>query len=92
MLKALPASKFKCDVLKVGHHGANNATSEAFLAAADPDLAIISCGEGNSYGHPTQRILDRLTKANVQILRTDLEGTIILFSNKKEVTRYTPSN
>lgn len=91
MLKASPASKFKCDVLKVGHHGATNATSEAFLAAANPSLAIIQCGEGNSYGHPTQLILDRLAKANVQILRTDLEGTIVICSDKKEVTRYTPT-
>ncbi|MBE6666004.1 MAG: MBL fold metallo-hydrolase [Ruminococcaceae bacterium] len=85
MLKAQPASKFKCDVLKVGHHGAANATSEALLAAAKPSLAIIQCGEGNSYGHPTQLILDRLADANVPVRRTDLEGTIIICSDKKEV-------
>ncbi len=92
MLDMFPASKFKCDVLKVGHHGSNSSTSEAFLAAVNPALAIISCGEGNEYGHPTKTILDRLTNANVDILRTDLEGTIILLSDKKEVNRYTPSN
>ncbi len=91
MLQTHPASKFKCDVLKVGHHGSDSSTSEAFLAAANPSLAIIPCGEGNDYGHPTQTILDRLTKANVQILRTDLEGTIIICSDKKEVSRYTPT-
>ena len=85
MLNAQPASKFKCDVLKVGHHGAANATSEAFLRAASPSLAIIQCGEGNSYGHPTQLILDRLADANVPVLRTDLEGTIIICSDKTEV-------
>lgn len=92
ILDTFPASKIKCDVLKVGHHGSNSSTSEAFLAAANPALAIISCGEGNEYGHPTQTILDRLANANVDILRTDLEGTIILLSDKKEVNRYTPSN
>ena len=91
MLQAQPASKFKCDVLKVGHHGSDSSTSEAFLAAANPSLAIIPCGEGNSHGHPTQKILDRLTQANIQILRTDLEGTIIICSDKKEVYRLTPS-
>lgn len=89
MLKYHPSSKFKCDVFKVGHHGARNATSKAFLAAADPSLAIISVGEGNRYGHPTQEVLDRLAEANVPVLRTDLEGTIIICSDKKEVYRLT---
>ena len=89
MLNASPASKFKCDVLKVGHHGSDSSTSEAFLAAADPSLAIIMCGEGNEYGHPKPEILERLEKANVDVLRTDLEGTIIICSDKKEVYRPT---
>ena len=92
MLKANASSKFKCDVLKVGHHGSDSSTSEAFLAAANPALAIIQCGEGNDYGHPKPSILERLTNANVEILRTDLEGTIIVCSDKQEVKRYTPSN
>lgn len=93
MLNAQPSSKFKCDVLKVGHHGAANATSEALLAAAKPSLAIIQCDEdNNTYGHPTQLILDRLNEANIEILRTDLEGTIIICSDKQNVNRYTPSN
>ena len=91
MLDASPASKFKCDVLKVGHHGSDSSTSEAFLSAADPSLAIIMCGEGNEYGHPKPEILERLEKANVKVLRTDLEGTIVICSNKQEVYRLTTS-
>jgi beta-lactamase superfamily II metal-dependent hydrolase len=89
MMKASDPSKFKCDVLKVGHHGSDSSTSEAFLAAADPSLAIIMCGEGNEYGHPKPIILERLEKAKIAVLRTDLEGTIIICSDKKEVYRLT---
>lgn len=92
MLKVNASSKFKCDVLKVGHHGSDTSSSEAFLAAANPALAIIQCGTDNEYGHPKQLILDRLTNANIEVLRTDLEGTIIVCSDKQEVKRYTPSN
>lgn len=89
MLDVWPSSKFNCDVLKVGHHGAKNSTTEDFLKAANPSLAVISCGEGNRHGHPTKDALDRLEEANVKILRTDLEGTIVICSNKKEVYRLT---
>ena len=89
MLNASPASKFKCDVLKVGHHGSDSSTSEAFLAAANPSLAVIMCGEGNEYGHPKPEILERLEKAKINVLRTDLEGSIVICSDKKEVYRPT---
>ena len=87
MLKAHPASAFQCDVLKVGHHGSTTSTSKEFLAACNPSLAVIPCGEGNSYGHPEDVILQRLKDANVQVLRTDIEGTIIIYSDKNEVYR-----
>ena len=87
MLEVNSASKFQCDVLKVGHHGSESSTSPAFLAAANPSLAIISCGAGNSYGHPDREVLDRLEKANVRVLRTDLEGTVVVCSDRKEVYR-----
>ena len=89
MLKASDTSKFKCDVLKVGHHGSESSTGSAFLAAADPSLAIIMCGEGNEYGHPDSVVVERLQKANVSVLRTDLEGSIVICSDKKEVYRLT---
>ena len=89
MLKAHSASAFQCDVLKVGHHGSKTSTSEEFLDACNPSLAVISCGEGNSYGHPEDVIIQRLNGADIQILRTDLEGTIIVCSNKNEVYRLT---
>ena len=91
MLEASASSKFKCDVLKVGHHGSESSTSSAFLKAANPSQAIIMCGTGNEYGHPDQIILDRLSEANIPVLRTDLEGTIIICSDKKEVYRLTTS-
>ena len=87
MLARFPASAFKCNVLKVGHHGSTTSSSKAFLSAADPDVAVISCGTGNSYGHPHTETLENLNAAGVQVLRTDLEGTVILCSDGKEVYR-----
>ena len=66
------------DVLKVAHHGSKSSTSEKFLSAVKPEIAIISCGKNNDYGYPHKDVLDRLGKQNVQIYRTDTDGTIIL--------------
>ena len=55
-----------CNVLKVGHHGSFGATSDAFLAAALPEWAFISCGEDNRYGHPHDETLERLRGADCQ--------------------------
>lgn len=89
MVATHPSSVFACDVLKAGHHGSGTSTSEALLRAANPALAVISCGKGNKYGHPHDSVLERLTNAGVEILRTDLEGTIIICSDKTEVYRLT---
>lgn len=64
------------DILKVGHHGSKTSTSEAFLKATTPKIAVISVGRNNKYGHPTQSILDRLRSFNIPVLRTDENGTI----------------
>lgn len=71
----------KADVLKVGHHGSNSSTTKEFLAAVAPQYAIISVGEDNSYGHPTETVLKRLSKAGVVIYRTDQVGTITITSD-----------
>lgn len=69
----------KSNVLKVGHHGSSTSTSSAFLAAVSPDAAVISCGAGNSYGHPSTTTLQKLT--GVPVWRTDLNGTIIAMTD-----------
>lgn len=66
----------KCNVLKVGHHGSTTSSGEKFLKKADPDVAVISVGEGNDYNHPHSEILDRLLKRDVTIYRTDEDGTL----------------
>ncbi len=69
------------DLLKVGHHGSTTSTSEAFLTAVKPRFAVISVGE-NSYGHPADATLDRLSAAGCEVFRTDVNGNITLdFSN-----------
>lgn len=68
----------KADVLKVGHHGSDSGTSEALLMAVKPQYAIIMVGAGNPYGHPHQETLTRLTNCSANILRTDLNGTIVI--------------
>lgn len=67
----------KVDYLKVGHHGSNTSTSEEFITSIIPKEAIISCGENNSYGHPHESVIQILEKYDVNIRRTDLEGTIM---------------
>ena len=67
----------KCDILKVGHHGSSSSTTEKFFEAVDPDIAVISCGEGNKYGHPHKETMERLEAAGVNIYRTDLHGSIV---------------
>ena len=69
------------DILKVGHHGSNTSTSPAFIAHYLPRLAIISAGYQNKYGHPHREVLDTLNKYNVEVRRTDFEGTITLKSS-----------
>ena len=68
--------KLKCTVLKVAHHGSLSSTSDAFLAAADPDYAVISVGKNNDYGHPHQSTLNKLDNMGVRVFRTDELGTI----------------
>lgn len=73
-------------VLKVGHHGSDTSTSYKFLNEVLPKYAVISVGEGNSYGHPTEDTLSRLRDADVKVLRTDMQGDIICKSDGEKVS------
>lgn len=74
-----------CEVLKIGHHGSKTSTSDAFLSAVSPDIAIIQSGEDNRYGHPHEVILNKLQTAGVSILRNDDRGTVIFRSDGERV-------
>lgn len=71
----------QADVLKVGHHGSRTSTTDAFLALVRPSYAVISCGEGNSYNHPHEETLTRLSQAGVRVYRTDQCGTVVLVTD-----------
>lgn len=66
------------DILKVGHHGSKYASTLEFLQLVKPELALISVGSKNTYGHPTFETLERLSKVGAKVKRTDQEGTIVL--------------
>lgn len=71
-------SKSDCDVLKVGHHGSRYSSNDAFLRAVTPEIAVISCGKGNTYNHPHTQAIERLQNAGAKIYRTDKLGEIII--------------
>lgn len=73
-------------VLKVGHHGGADSTTYPFLREAAPEYAVISVGEENTYGHPTQEVLSRLRDAEVEVYRTDLQGTVVCTSDGEHVS------
>jgi competence protein ComEC len=64
------------DLLKVAHHGSRTASTDAFLAALQPAIAVISTGRGNSYGHPTPEAIERLRAAGAEVFRTDEDGSV----------------
>ncbi|MEK7630601.1 MAG: ComEC/Rec2 family competence protein [Patescibacteria group bacterium] len=64
------------DVLKVAHHGSKNSSTDLFLQRVAPDVAVISVGESNRYGHPHKEALDRLAKTGARLLRTDINGRL----------------
>ncbi len=66
------------DILKVGHHGSSNSSTEAFLKAVSPAVSVISCGKDNSYGHPSKAALERLQAIESNVYRTDTVGTVIV--------------
>lgn len=71
----------KADVLKVGHHGSYSSTSQVFLDKVDPEYGVISCGRNNEYGHPHDAPMNRLNKAEVELYRTDLMGSVVLVTD-----------
>ena len=73
------------EILKVGHHGSNTSTSIELLSAIGVETAIISCGE-NTYGHPHEDTLGRLSEKEAQVYRTDTQGSIIVSVKKAEET------
>ncbi len=76
----------KADVLKVGHHGSSTSSSVTFLKAVSPEVAVISAGIDNDYGHPHRETLDALNKLGVKtVLRTDESGTIVISSDGKTI-------
>lgn len=64
------------DILKVCHHGSSYSSSEEFIEAVSPDIAIIGVGKNNTYGHPAPEVIKRLKKHGISVFRTDLDGAI----------------
>lgn len=85
--KALINSGRNIDVTayKVGHHGSSSSSSEELLEKVTPRLCVISCGEGNSYGHPHQAAINRLEEYTGSIYRTDLCSTVSVYSDGKKL-------
>jgi len=77
----------RADVMQVAHHGSHTSSSEDFLDAVDAHTAVISVGAGNTYGHPHQVVLDRLGDRNMDILRTDQHGHIVLVTDGENIRR-----
>lgn len=77
-------------VLKVAHHGSKNSTKEEFLRQCSPAVAVISCGERNTYGHPHKETLERLNDMGTAVYRTDCSGAvqITVAGNRMKVTEY----
>lgn len=77
-------------VLKVAHHGSKNSTQEEFLRQCSPAVAVISCGERNTYGHPHKETLERLNDMGTAVYRTDCSGAvqITVAGNRMKVTEY----
>ena len=87
------------DVYVAGHHGSGSSSSWILLENAIPEYTIISCGQGNSYGHPHDSVMERLESMEIPVYRTDIQGTITvtsdgenLFWSQEPCNDYTPGD
>jgi competence protein ComEC len=87
MLSMFGMSEFVCDVYKAGHHGSSTSNTRRFLEACSPSYAVISCGEGNDYGHPHYEITEMFADMGVVTYRTDTDGTVVFKSDGEEVKK-----
>jgi len=75
------------DVIRVGHHGANDASSKEYLDAVSPDFAVVSCG-ADKRNRPHKKVMDRLTRAGIDVYRTDMMGTVVARCDGKDIAFY----
>lgn len=75
----------QCRVITASHHGSKSGTGDMILSATNPQVAVISVGEGNMYGHPHKDVLKRLENAGTYVFRTDRDGAVIMTLNDKDI-------
>ena len=85
LVKDLDDTKTACDFIKIGHHGSKTSTSSALLEKMTPSVAVISCGEDNSYGFPNGAVLERLESVGATCYRTDLDGTLVFWCDGEAI-------
>jgi competence protein ComEC len=76
----------RANFLKVPHHGSKTSSTEDFLAAVAPRIAVISVGEGNMFGHPNTAVLERFQRIGARILRTDRDGAVTVLTDGKNIS------
>ena len=83
VLAAMPGADLRSQVLKAGHHGSKTSSSKEWLRALEPETGLISCGEGNDYGHPHKETMKKYQALKMKVYETDKNGTITLISDGK---------
>ncbi len=78
--------ELSANVYKVAHHGSRHSSGERLLNKLKPEIAIVSVGANNDYGHPTRATLDRLESKRIKVCRTDLDGEILVRSNGEDLS------
>ena len=79
-------------VFKAGHHGSRTSNTQAFLRAIGPEYVVISCGQGNSYGHPNTEALESYAAVDAKVYRTDQLGNVVILGTPQGVEVYTNKN
>ncbi|CAN5680317.1 DNA internalization-related competence protein ComEC/Rec2 [soil metagenome] len=79
------SGNLRTDILKVAHHGSSTSTTEGFLAAARPRVALISVGKDNGYRHPSPAVVERLARSGAAVYRTDQLGTVVVATDGRRI-------
>ena len=80
-----PGLSLRADVYQVGHHGGKSSSKKKFLNAVSPAFAVISCDDQGEKENPDEEVLKRLREAGVKVRRTDMQGTIVAYSDGKNI-------